>query len=63
MCAGALYWSQIDRVVFGASDELRGYRAMGGRLHPKTRMAQGVLALEAEALLNDFFEGLRKGKS
>src|SRR4051812_33980016 len=36
MCAGALYWSQVSGVVYGAADEHRGYRTMGGKLHPKT---------------------------
>lgn len=55
MCAGALYWSQISRLVFAADDSKRGYRAMGGKLHPKTDMTQGVLKKEASALLKRFF--------
>lgn len=55
MCAGALYWSQIDRIVYGASDEQRGYLAMGTTLHPKTKVEGGVLAEEAKNLLQRFF--------
>ena len=55
MCAGALYWSQIDRIVYGASDKQRGFIAMGTKLHPKTKLEGGVLAEEAEYLLKRFF--------
>ncbi|MEM1002254.1 MAG: nucleoside deaminase [Bacteroidota bacterium] len=55
MCAGALYWSQISRLVFGASDQDRGYISMGTTLHPKTQVSQGLLAEEASELLKRFF--------
>ncbi|MEP0265285.1 nucleoside deaminase [Dokdonia sp.] len=55
MCAGALYWSQIDRIVFGANDAQRGYGTMGTTLHPKTKIEGGVLAKESEDLLKRFF--------
>lgn len=55
MCAGALYWSQISKVVIGASDEKRGFVSLGGQLHPKTEMIQGILAIEAAALMKRFF--------
>ena len=55
MCAGALYWSQISRIVFAASDEHRGYRVMGGKLHPKTQVTSGVLQEEASELVRKFF--------
>jgi tRNA(adenine34) deaminase len=42
MCAGALYWSQISKIVFGASDENRGFEKMGTQLHPKTLVKRGV---------------------
>jgi tRNA(adenine34) deaminase len=42
MCAGALYWSQISKIVFGASDENRGFEKMGTQLHPKTTVIRGV---------------------
>jgi len=55
MCAGALYWSQISKVVYGASDEKRGYSVLGTQLHPKTKVVKGVLAQEASELLRRFF--------
>lgn len=55
MCAGALYWSQVSRVVYGAIDLKRGFRAMGGCLHPKTEVRSGVLQDEASHLLKRFF--------
>ena len=55
MCAGALYWSQISRVVYGAEDKERGCRVMGTKLHPKTKLEGGVLAKEASDLLKRFF--------
>jgi tRNA(adenine34) deaminase len=55
MCAGALFWSQIDRVVFGARDEQRGFITMKTQLHPKTKMEGGILAEEASELLKRFF--------
>jgi tRNA(adenine34) deaminase len=55
MCAGALYWSQISKIVFGAEDTQRGYRVMGTKLHPKTKVLSGVLAEDASLLLKRFF--------
>lgn len=55
MCAGALYWSQISRVVFGASDEKRGFRSLGGQLHPKTTVTTGVLETLCRDLMLSFF--------
>ncbi len=60
MCAGALYWSQIDKVVFGAEDLHRGYRTMGGKLHPKTVVESGILGHEASILLRAFFAKKRR---
>ena len=59
MCAGALYWSQISRVVFAADDPKRGYRQLGTPLHPKTKVTEGILATEAKALLHAFFHQKR----
>lgn len=60
MCAGALFWSQIGRLVIGAPDAKRGYsRLTPSVLHPKTRLETGVLADESQALLAKFFERLR----
>ncbi|WP_179334248.1 nucleoside deaminase [Winogradskyella costae] len=55
MCAGALYWSQISKIVYGAPDEQRGFKTMGTQLHPKTEVVSGVLAKEASALIKRFF--------
>ena len=60
MCAGALYWSQISKIVFGASDEHRGFEKMGTQLHPKTTVVRGVLAKEASDLMKAFFAKKRK---
>lgn len=59
MCAGALYWSQITKIVFGASDEKRGYMAMGTQIHPKTEVVSGVLEKECAALMTSFFQKKR----
>ncbi len=55
MCAGALYWSQLSRLVFGAYDPQRGYSAMGGQLHPRTEVVGGIMEEEAAALMKQFF--------
>lgn len=55
MCAGALYWSQIGRIVYGAKDLRRGYDVMGTTLHPKTKVENGVLAQECERIMKRFF--------
>ena len=55
MCAGALYWSQISNIVYGAKDEQRGCGAMGTKLHPKTKIKGGVLEKEASQLMKQFF--------
>lgn len=60
MCAGALYWSQISKLVFGARDDQRGYLAMGTKLHPKTTVVHGVMANEASNLMLRFFALRRK---
>ena len=60
MCAGALAWSQIGRIVYGAADPKRGYARFGkALLHPRTEVASGVLADECEKLMIDFFAKLR----
>lgn len=60
MCAGALYWSQIDKIVFAARDENRGFRANFVTLHPKTEIIYGILEEEASSLLKEFFSKKRK---
>jgi len=59
MCAGALYWSQVSKIVFGAADDIRGYRAMGTKLHPKTTVVNGVLEEECGQLVKVFFKQRR----
>lgn len=60
MCAGALGWSQIGRIVYGASDAKRGFSVFAPQaLHPKTQVTAGVLADECAALMTDFFRQKR----
>ena len=60
MCAGALAWSQIGRIVYGVSDPKRGFSTISGNiLHPRTVISSGVLATECEALMKNFFAKLR----
>ncbi len=60
MCAGAAFWSQIGKIVFGASDDQRGYQHWHCRVHPKTEVTGGILATESEALLKTFFAQMRR---
>ncbi len=55
MCAGALYWSQISKVIFGATDAHRGCTILGTKLHPKTTIVSGVLEEECSYILKRFF--------
>ncbi|MEM9687134.1 MAG: nucleoside deaminase [Bacteroidota bacterium] len=59
MCAGALYWSQLSRLVYGADDEKRGYLTKGVPLHPATTVTGGILAEESSSLLKRFFRERR----
>lgn len=60
MCAGAIGWAQVKRLVFGASDEKRGYQRFAPKaLHPRTEVQSGVMADDAVALLKDFFRRKR----
>jgi tRNA(adenine34) deaminase len=60
MCAGALAWSQISRIVFGAKDSTRGFaRLEQNILHPKTQITSGIMEEECEMLLKKFFSNLR----
>ena len=60
MCGGALYWSQIDKIVFAAADEKRGAGKVGGLYHPKTKVVSGVLEDECSLLMQEFFRNKRK---
>jgi len=62
MCAGALYWSKIGRIVYGAPDVKHGYRAFYGShnpFHPKTELVHGILEEECAALMKNFFKAKR----
>ncbi|MGL4292224.1 MAG: nucleoside deaminase [Bacteroidales bacterium] len=60
MCAGALGWSQLSRIVYGASDERRGYSVFAPKaLHPKTQVSTGVLSNECLQIIKDFFKARR----
>lgn len=59
MCAGALYWSQIARIVIGARDEKRGFINKNVELHPKTELITGILENECSHLVKSFFQGKR----
>ena len=59
MCAGALYWSQISKIVFGATDSKRGYKTLGTQIHPKTEVVSGILEKECAELMTSFFQKKR----
>ena len=68
MCSGALYWTQVGQIIYGARDEKRGYsayfsEAVGAQhstpFHPKAKISQGLLEEECKALLQDFFKKKR----
>ena len=60
MCAGALGWAQTKRIVFGATDEKRGFQRFAPQaLHPKTEIVSGVMADECAALMKEFFSARR----
>lgn len=60
MCAGALGWSQISRIVYGASDEKRGYSRFAPKaLHPRTEVTSGIMAEECTELMQRFFQERR----
>ncbi len=61
MCSGALYWSKIGKIVYGAEDEKNGYRRCCGSspFHPKTQLVGGILKDECAGLMKDFFKARR----
>ena len=63
MCAGAMYWAQLNRLVYGASDNHRGYKVLGTKLHPKTKVKSGVLYKECKLIVDAFFIKKRKEKA
>lgn len=61
MCAGALHWTQLQKLVFGATDPQRGYRLVKSTiLHPKTEVVEGVKKEEAKELIDIFFKSIRE---
>ena len=63
MCAGASYWTQLKKIVFGASDEKRGFQKKAANvMHPKTECVKGIMAEECAQLLTDFFASKRELK-
>lgn len=61
MCAGAIYWSQLGRLVYGAADEKRGFMRFGKKmLHPKTNLAFGILMEPCGSLMSSFFQEKRQ---
>jgi len=62
MCAGALYWSKIGKIIYGAEDEKNGYKKTAGvnwPFHNKTELIRGVLSDDCARLMKDFFKGKR----
>jgi len=60
MCAGALYWSQISKIIYGAKDEKRGFSNQANNLlHPKTEVLSGVLEDECASIIKQFFKAKR----
>ena len=61
MCAGASYWTQIGKIVYGAADEERGFTKIRKKIiHPKTQVISGILEQECSRILKDFFRKKRK---
>jgi tRNA(adenine34) deaminase len=61
MCAGALFWTQIGRIVIGARDEKRGFARLEPAVtHPKTKVEFGLMGLECEEMIKDFFKEMRR---
>lgn len=59
MCGGALYWSQLERIVVGARDEKRGASTVGDLYHPKTNVEYGVMESECQEIIQEFFRQKR----
>tara|TARA_R110002072_G_scaffold274889_3_gene435886 strand:- start:40 stop:489 length:450 start_codon:yes stop_codon:yes gene_type:complete len=55
MCAGASYWTQISKIVYGASEPQRGFKNLNTTLHPKTKVVKGILQNECSQLMKRFF--------
>jgi tRNA(adenine34) deaminase len=59
MCGGALAWSQVSKLVYGASDPKKGFSQLSNVLHPKTEITSGILSTDCEKLMKDFFSSKR----
>jgi len=60
MCAGASFWTQLGKIVYGAKDEKRGYSVLSEKIiHPKTKIVSGILAQECSELMKEFFKKKR----
>lgn len=60
MCAGALHWTQLKKLVYGASDAQRGYSLVSSPLlHPRTEVMRGIFAVECKAMIDEFFKSIR----
>ena len=64
MCAGALHWSQIDELIFGAKDPSKGYSLFGSQkgkkiLHPRTSVKSGIMEEQCELIIEEFFKKIR----
>ncbi len=60
MCGGAIYWSQLGTLVYGASDQQKGYSNLGKKvLHPRTKVVSGILAEDCKTIVDDFFREIR----
>ena len=60
MCAGALFWAKLGKLVYAAPDEKQGYSRYPNLLHPKTKVVQGPMAEESKMLMQEFFQAKRK---
>ncbi|MBK6265043.1 nucleoside deaminase [Marivirga sp. S37H4] len=61
MCAGALFWSQVDKIVFALPDEKRGFTTINPQMiHPKTQLMSGLMAAESKKMIDEFFATVRK---
>ncbi|CAN0181874.1 unnamed protein product, partial [Chrysoparadoxa australica] len=63
MCAGAIFWTQLAKLVYAARDEKRGFSQTGNLLHPKTKVQTGILQQESSEMIKSFFKQLRGNNS
>ncbi len=63
MCAGALFWTQIKQLIYGANDVKGGFQRVGNLLHPKTKVIKGLMGEESSQMIKTFFKELRRNNS